>query len=72
MRTPVNSRAFINKRPKYVPSVGHHSFWWNGQYFRLQRKKESLFDDRHGFGTFKDKEDLMISCIWRNPGNLML
>ncbi|KAI0536711.1 BCS1 N terminal-domain-containing protein [Xylaria digitata] len=56
-------------RPQYIPAVGLHSFWWKGQYFRLHRKKESIFDDSSpgGFGTFKEKEDLMISCLWRSP-----
>ncbi|KAF2970850.1 hypothetical protein GQX73_g2717 [Xylaria multiplex] len=56
-------------RPQYIPAVGLHSFWWKGQYFRLHRKKESIFDEgaHGGFGTFKDKEDLMVSCLWRSP-----
>ncbi|KAI0805567.1 BCS1 N terminal-domain-containing protein [Xylaria sp. FL0064] len=56
-------------RPQFIPAVGLHNFWWNGQYFRLHRKKESVFDDgaSGGFGGFKDKEDLMISCLWRSP-----
>ncbi|TGJ78476.1 hypothetical protein E0Z10_g10286 [Xylaria hypoxylon] len=56
-------------RPQYIPAIGLHSFWWKGQYFRLHRKKESIFDDgpSSGFGTFKEKEDLMISCLWRSP-----
>lgn len=55
--------------PQYIPAVGLHNFWWKGQYFRLHRKKESIFEDgsNNGFGTFKDKEDLMISCLWRSP-----
>ncbi|KAI1165217.1 P-loop containing nucleoside triphosphate hydrolase protein [Nemania serpens] len=55
--------------PQFIPAVGLHNFWWKGQYFRLHRKKESVFDDgsNNGFGTFKDKEDLMISCLWRSP-----
>ncbi|KAI0407475.1 P-loop containing nucleoside triphosphate hydrolase protein [Xylaria palmicola] len=55
--------------PQYIPAVGLHNFWWKGQYFRLHRKKESVFEDgsNGGFSTFKDKEDLMISCLWRSP-----
>ncbi|KAI1176138.1 P-loop containing nucleoside triphosphate hydrolase protein [Nemania sp. FL0916] len=55
--------------PQYVPAVGLHNFWWRGQYFRLNRKKESVFEDgsHGGFTTFKDREDLMISCLWRSP-----
>ncbi|KAI0201131.1 BCS1 N terminal-domain-containing protein [Astrocystis sublimbata] len=57
--------------PKYVPAVGLHNFWWKGQYFRLHRKKESVFEDgsHGGMTTFKDKEDLMISCLWRSPAS---
>ncbi|GAW16839.1 hypothetical protein ANO14919_062820 [Xylariales sp. No.14919] len=56
-------------RPQYIPAIGVHSFWWKGQYFRLHRKKESIFDDggSGGFAAFKDKEDLIISCLWRSP-----
>ncbi|KAI1111746.1 P-loop containing nucleoside triphosphate hydrolase protein [Nemania sp. NC0429] len=56
-------------KPQYIPAVGLHNFWWRGQYFRLHRKKESVFEDgsNNGIGTFKDKEDLMISCLWRSP-----
>ncbi|KAI1423763.1 BCS1 N terminal-domain-containing protein [Xylaria sp. FL1777] len=56
-------------RPQFIPAIGLHSFWWKGQYFRLHRKKESIFDDAAGagFSGFKDKEDLMVSCLWRSP-----
>ncbi|KAI0021872.1 P-loop containing nucleoside triphosphate hydrolase protein [Xylariomycetidae sp. FL0641] len=57
--------------PQYIPAVGVHNFWWKGQYFRLQRKREALFDDSGSSGfhgnTFKDREDLIISCLWRSP-----
>ncbi|KAH8159081.1 hypothetical protein CIB48_g9167 [Xylaria polymorpha] len=55
--------------PQYIPAIGLHNFWWKGQYFRLHRKKESVFEDgsNGGISTFKDKEDLMISCLWRSP-----
>ncbi|KAI1262191.1 P-loop containing nucleoside triphosphate hydrolase protein [Xylariaceae sp. FL1019] len=55
--------------PQFVPAVGLHSFWFKGQYFRLNRKKESVLDDgsSNGILGFKDKEDLMISCLWRSP-----
>jgi chaperone BCS1 len=60
----------LGKTPQYIPAVGLHNFWWKGQYFRLHRKKESVFEDgsNGGLATFKDKEDLMISCLWRSPG----
>lgn len=50
--------------------MGTHNFWHGGHYFRLHRKQESFFDDggTHGFQTFKDKEDLIISCFGRSPG----
>ncbi|KAK7996283.1 hypothetical protein PG991_015750 [Apiospora marii] len=55
--------------PRFVPAVGVHSFWWGGTYFRLHRKQESVFDDgaTSGFSTFKDREDLVISCLGRDP-----
>lgn len=51
--------------PQYIPAIGRHTFWWKGQYFRLYRKKESIFKD--GSAIFGDKEDLIISCLWRSP-----
>ncbi|KAI3330913.1 BCS1 N terminal-domain-containing protein [Ustulina deusta] len=56
-------------RPQFIPAIGLHNFWWKGQYFRLHRKQESVFDDgaSGGFSGFKDKEDLIISCLWRSP-----
>ncbi|KAK8058692.1 hypothetical protein PG994_009140 [Apiospora phragmitis] len=55
--------------PRFVPAIGLHNFWWRGTYFRLHRKQESVFDDgaTSGFSTFKDREDLVISCLGRNP-----
>ncbi|RYP18586.1 hypothetical protein DL765_003871 [Monosporascus sp. GIB2] len=53
--------------PQFVPAIGLHNFWWRGQYFRLHRKRESFLDDAGGGPTFKDKEDLVISCLWRSP-----
>jgi len=53
--------------PRYVPALGLHTFRWNGKYFRLHRKQQSLFDESSGLGTFKDKEDLVIYCLGRSP-----
>ncbi|RYO78117.1 hypothetical protein DL766_009862 [Monosporascus sp. MC13-8B] len=53
--------------PQFVPAIGLHNFWWRGQYFRLHRKRESFLDDAGGGPTFKDKEDLVVSCLWRSP-----
>ncbi|KAI1103056.1 P-loop containing nucleoside triphosphate hydrolase protein [Jackrogersella minutella] len=53
--------------PQYSPAVGLHSFWWKGQYFRLQRKRESVFDENALGQVLKDTEDIVISCFWRSP-----
>lgn len=55
--------------PLFVPAMGKHSFWWQGQLFTLHRKQESIFDDgaANGATTLRDKEDLVISCLWRSP-----
>ncbi|KAJ9139401.1 BCS1 N terminal-domain-containing protein [Pleurostoma richardsiae] len=54
--------------PRFVPAMGLHSFWHQGTYFRLQRKQESFLDDGgNGIQAFKDKEDLVISCLGRSP-----
>ncbi|KAM0813692.1 putative BCS1 N terminal-domain-containing protein [Seiridium cardinale] len=55
--------------PRFIPAIGVHSFRWNGTRYGLHRKQESIFDDgaSAGFSSFKDKEDLVISCFGRNP-----
>ncbi|KAI1645727.1 BCS1 N terminal-domain-containing protein [Daldinia loculata] len=54
--------------PFFSPAVGLHSFWWRGQYFQLNRKRESIFDENSMSGQmFRDQEDLIISCFWRSP-----
>ncbi|KAH8652503.1 BCS1 N terminal-domain-containing protein [Xylariales sp. PMI_506] len=55
--------------PRFVPAIGLHNFWWRRTYFRLHRKQESIFDDgaTSGFSSFKDREDLVISCFGRSP-----
>jgi mitochondrial chaperone BCS1 len=52
--------------PRFVPAIGVHGFWYNGRYFRLHRKQQSFFDES-GWQTFKEKEDLVISCFGRSP-----
>ncbi|KAI2471888.1 P-loop containing nucleoside triphosphate hydrolase protein [Annulohypoxylon bovei var. microspora] len=53
--------------PQYSPSIGLHGFWWKGQYFRLQRKRESVLDENTLGQVLKDQEDIVISCFWRSP-----
>ncbi|KAI1205937.1 P-loop containing nucleoside triphosphate hydrolase protein [Annulohypoxylon truncatum] len=53
--------------PQYSPSIGLHGFWWKGQYFRLQRKRESVLDENSLGQVLKDQEDIVISCFWRSP-----
>lgn len=54
--------------PRFVPALGVHGFWFEGHYFRLHRKQESFLEDSGSGGqTFKDKENLVISCLGRSP-----
>lgn len=54
--------------PRFIPALGIHGFWFAGSYFRLHRKQESIFEDSgSGSQTFKDKENLVISCLGRSP-----
>lgn len=54
--------------PRFVPALGVHGFWFGGNYFRLHRKQESFLEDSASGGqTFKDKENLVISCLGRSP-----
>ncbi|KAI1468933.1 BCS1 N terminal-domain-containing protein [Daldinia caldariorum] len=52
----------------FSPAVGVHNFWWRGQYFQLNRKRVSIFEESNMSGQmFRDQEDLEISCFWRSP-----
>ncbi|PSS00794.1 BCS1 N terminal-domain-containing protein [Coniella lustricola] len=54
--------------PRFVPAQGVHAFWYEGNYFRLQRKQETFMEDSGtGSTAFKDRENLVISCIGRSP-----
>lgn len=54
--------------PRFVPALGVHGFWFEGSYFRLQRKQESFLEDSPGGSqTFKDRENLVVSCLGRSP-----
>ncbi|KAI0006938.1 BCS1 N terminal-domain-containing protein [Xylariaceae sp. FL0662B] len=55
--------------PRFVPAIGLHNFWWKGQYYRLHRRKVSMWGDGHGgsLSPVVDKEDIVVSCFWRNP-----
>lgn len=54
--------------PRFVPALGIHGFWFDGNYFRLHRKQEQFLEDGDGGNTtFKDREKLVISCLGRSP-----
>lgn len=54
--------------PRFVPALGVHGFWFEGNYFRLHRKQESFLEDSSsGSQTFKDRENLVVSCLGRSP-----
>ncbi|KAK0651827.1 BCS1 N terminal-domain-containing protein [Cercophora newfieldiana] len=55
--------------PRFIPAFGLHGFWFEGRYYRIHRKQESLYDDGNSSGMpqFKDKEKLAISCFGRSP-----
>lgn len=54
--------------PRFVPALGVHGFFYDGNYFRLTRKQESFMEDStNGNTTFKDRENLVISCLGRSP-----
>lgn len=56
--------------PRFTPAIGLHSFWFQGRYFRLHRKQETLFDEagaNRGGAQYKDKENLVLSCYGRSP-----
>lgn len=48
--------------------MGLTTFWHNGTYFRIHRKKES-FMNTTGWSAMKDLEEVKISCFGRSIGN---
>jgi len=51
--------------------MGIHSFWHEGRYFRLHRKKQTFLDEgvtAAGGQQLKDKEDLVIATFGLSPG----
>jgi len=63
------SNQEAKSQPRFTPAIGSHYFWFNGTYFQVRRKKESLFDEFGGGSTtFKDKEILTLSCFGRSTG----
>ena len=56
--------------PRFTPAIGLHSFWFQGRYFKLHRKQETLFDEagaNRGGAQYKDRENLVLSCYGRSP-----
>ncbi|KAK3997563.1 BCS1 N terminal-domain-containing protein [Cladorrhinum sp. PSN332] len=56
--------------PRFTPALGSHNFWFEGRWFRLHRKQETLYDEasaNRGGAQFKDKETLILSCSGRSP-----
>ncbi|KOS17192.1 putative mitochondrial chaperone [Escovopsis weberi] len=52
--------------PRFIPAMGHTSFWHKGTYFRLNRRKESLVNTRGWGSAIKDVEEIKISCFGRS------
>jgi chaperone BCS1 len=73
---PDGSGVFLNfsnqeakAPPRFTPALGIHGFWYDGRYYRLHRKQESLYEEG-GSGQmpqFKDKDKLIISTFGRSP-----
>lgn len=52
--------------PRFVPALGTHTFRFGNTYFRLHRQQESFLEDSSSGQTFKDRENLVISCLGRS------
>ncbi|RDA87599.1 hypothetical protein CP532_3941 [Ophiocordyceps camponoti-leonardi (nom. inval.)] len=59
------SNHAARSKPRYVPALGSTGFWHAGTYFRLNRKKENLFDNSM-FSPMKSVEEIRISCSGRS------
>ncbi|KAK4230447.1 BCS1 N terminal-domain-containing protein [Podospora fimiseda] len=56
--------------PRFTPALGSHSFYFEGRWFKLHRKQETLYDEasaNRGGAQYKDKETLVLSCYGRSP-----
>lgn len=53
--------------PHFTPSFGAHGFWYEGKYFGLYRKQETLYTGGNEGSQFTDKQNLVISCYGRSP-----
>lgn len=53
--------------PRFVPALGTHTFRFGNNYFRLHRQQESFLEDSSSGQTFKDRENLVLSCLGRSP-----
>lgn len=54
--------------PRFLPALGTHRFWFRGTFFWLDRARESFLEDAEGMSAaFKDRENLVISCLGRSP-----
>lgn len=54
--------------PRFLPALGTHRFWFRGTFFWLDRARESFLEDAEGMSAaFKDRENLVVSCLGRSP-----
>jgi len=52
--------------PRFIPAHGATRFWYNGNYFRLMRRKETVVS--MGREATKDQEEMRIYCYGRSTG----
>lgn len=60
------SNQEAKSKPRFTPAVGSHNFWHNGNYFQVNRKEISMFDDSSS-SLVTDKETLTLTCYGRSP-----
>jgi mitochondrial chaperone BCS1 len=64
------SNQAVNIAPRFTPAPGSHSFHYNGRYFKLERKKDTLANPgarAQGMPQYTNKETLVLSCPGRSP-----
>ncbi|KAK4204238.1 BCS1 N terminal-domain-containing protein [Triangularia verruculosa] len=54
--------------PRFTPAIGSHNFWFQGKYFALRRKQETLHtNNTWGGSQYRDRESLILCCYGRSP-----
>lgn len=62
--------------PRFLPALGTHRFWFRGNFFWLDRRRETFLDNVEAPGgtssALRDRENLKIMCLGRSPAPIKM